>query len=136
MDEAQQQEEEMEEAEAEEEDEGGECASPSLGAGAALGTGSGGRFGPELLVPRRCTGSNFKRRINEEARIRHFGWSLVHLPAAYPGAAASHCWVHPVHGRASSKKQIFRFHSNEPPIKQHEKAHVLGTARKRKHPEH
>lgn len=61
--------------------------------------------------------SNLKRRINEEARIRHFGWKMVRVEPLYEGAAASHCWMHPVHGRASSKKQIFRFHRDEPPVK-------------------
>jgi hypothetical protein len=52
--------------------------------------------------------SNLKRRLNEEARIRHFGWKMVRVAPAYSGAAATPCWMHPVHGRASSKKQIFR----------------------------
>ena len=43
--------------------------------------------------------ANFKRRLNEEARIRHFGWRHV-----LTDSADSPCWVHPVHGVASSKK--------------------------------
>jgi hypothetical protein len=62
--------------------------------------------------------SNRKRRANEDERIRHFGWTMVKIdPTKKGGAAGGHCWVHPVHGTATSKKAVFRIHSNEPPVK-------------------
>ena len=67
-------------------------------------------------VPRAA--GNKKRRANEDERIRHFGWSMVKIDATKKsGAAGGHCWVHPVHGTATSKKAVFRFHANEPPVK-------------------
>ena len=56
---------------------------------------------PSILVPKRRDrrgAANFKRRVNEEARIRHFGWRMVKFKSG------GHCWMHPVHGAASSKK--------------------------------
>lgn len=62
--------------------------------------------------------SNRKRRANEDERIRHFGWTMVKVDGAKKGGSAgAHCWVHPVHGTATSKKAVFRFHSNEAPVK-------------------
>ena len=52
-----------------------------------------------------------QRRLNEEARIRHFGWSLV--------LNRSRCaqWHHPVHGMASSLKAALQVHAHEPPLR-------------------
>ena len=55
--------------------------------------------------------ANAKRRANEDERIRHFGWSLVEVEGG------KRVWAHPVHGTATSKKAVFRFHAAEPPVK-------------------
>ena len=51
--------------------------------------------------------ANVKRRANEAERIRHFGWKLVKLDdTARAAGGHSHCWWHPEHGHARSKKEV------------------------------
>ena len=54
---------------------------------------------------------NHLRRCNEDMRILMLGWTSVRLDK--PGKVPRYVYEHPVHGRASSKKEIFRFHKGE-----------------------
>ena len=87
------------------------------GCEAAVPQFAGGHFRAAAAAPmlpkatktkgRGAHAANVKRRANEAERIRHFGWKLVKLDdTARAAGGHSHCWWHPEHGHARSKKEV------------------------------
>ena len=65
----------------------------------------------ESSVDAKRTAANLKRRINEEVRLKHYGWSIEH---AADGRGV--LYRHPVHGTFSNKKAVFRLFATAPPL--------------------